>query len=331
VLALALAFAGLTDARGDSPAAPTTAPQASELVVYTVGDIVSSAPAGAGEKSVPAEARTAWPATLAELTDLIKQRITPNVWSSAARIDADERTGQLVVLAPPDTQAAVAKFLGQMSKEAKTSITIRAYILTFDPSTAQSLKLPPNSEPMTLLTAERYQELLKAARNASPTGSNSILFAPKIITRNHEQCAVQVGTDTAYVSDIVPTNLPGKATVTASDGTIYEVKNATINAGFKLSIDPVISKDGKYVSVAFKAALTDLLGFQTATVNGNPLLKYQVPLVMTNSIEGEASVPNGGIVAMNLPVGQDDFPGSGATKPAHAGQVELILTATINP
>ncbi|MGA2232740.1 MAG: M56 family metallopeptidase [Tepidisphaeraceae bacterium] len=354
-LLAALALAGLTDARGQAPAAPTTAPQANELEVYTVRDLLSH-PANFSTKDNSVSTKGVGPMTVTELADLIKGQVTPEVWSSGSTIDVDERTGELVVQAPSETQAAVIKLLDSLRKGADTAVTVSAYICTIDPNTARSLNLPPEisasdgrrvgGSSIMMLTNDRLQLLLQKVENAGANkahppvraGADSILASPRITAKNHEECSIEVGSETAYVSDLVQTSAPGKITVTAADGTTYAVVNSTVKSGFKLTVKPDISADGKYVTLGIKADLTDLLGFQTTTVNGNPDLKVQTPQMRTSSIAGTVSVPNGGTVVMNLPVAQDDAPGSTtnasdattAPKAPHP-QVELILTAKIVP
>lgn len=311
--------------------------------VYTVADlIVPLQSSAASEKLLPASAVTAakaapLPKTIEDrLIRLIASSIAPMTWNAnggAASIDYYPLGMSLVVTQTPDIQEQVSELLSALRKQldVQVAVEVRFVSLTdefferigidFEKSVQEDkgccavrcnesnysivekipgLKDVAGGKGVAFLDDKQVKTLIEVAQGDRRA---TIMQAPKLTTFNGQRSSIQICDQQFFVTDVEMTRV--------GDQVILKPKNEAFTTGLKLSIQPLVSADHRYVKLSIAASETTrdsapvpLYPVQTTTkgakekdgnTNDAAVTQFvQQPRFSTMAFERAICIPSGG-------------------------------------
>jgi beta-lactamase regulating signal transducer with metallopeptidase domain len=257
------------------------------------------------------------PQTRAELADLIRRTVTPDVWRRPGTgIAFDGR--DMRVTAPPDTQAGVAELLADLAGE---QVSVVTRILTVRPEAVRAAGIPvPAAGAATPLSDEQAGALIRLAESDRDATQ---LTAPRLTLFSGQVAHLIVKTDQAYVSDVTPVFAPGASLL---DPTV----STAVASGVDEAVRATVTADRQAVDLTARIELRRLTSMESvdiACTRGGQTIHGTVQLPRTHVVRADPAlrVISGGTILLR---GFESDIGAGgpATRPAgETGRVALVL------
>ncbi len=271
-----------------------------ETRCYQVADLViplsrsTAALPGADSTEKPAQAE---PKTLEDrLIGLIVQTVEPDSWSvvgGSGVIAYFPLTMSLVVRQVPAIHEKVQDLLTTLRRLQDQEVALEVRLVAVADDFLEQTGLSPNE---TFLNDRQVYHLLESAQGDART---NVLQAPKLTVFNGQSATVNI-TNTQYF-------LTGVEWVASEKQTTIRPKNEPTTTGIRMTTQPVVSADRRFVQVYLKIDQTELasavpqvsVSLPVAGNNGKaaPVTQLlQQPQLTSLTVEKTVVVPDGGTV-----------------------------------
>jgi len=290
LLVLTFAVVGLTDAQVNPAAQPANdqspAQKNTELRIYDMRPLLPAGP--------PYDAAKA-----NEDIDAIRLSIARQVGAKdMARIhtDFDNRTGELVVSAPPFAQALIAASIRNFLRPNQKPVV--AIAIRFIAAKELPLQLPASTSPQSgstlkMLSDDQLTQILQAVDK----GDGSIVSAPRIIADYGQTAKMSVGTSNQYVSDL---KQAPKGVIAITD---------TVATGIEVTTVPHVNLSDRTIVLQLTAQLTELQGFDKKLLPGHDnKWIVEVPRKSTTFLNARLALSDGASAVASMPNPTNDSP-----------------------
>jgi type II secretory pathway component GspD/PulD (secretin) len=261
------------------------------------------------------------------LIQMIVRAVEPASWQlngGAGTVDYYPLAMSLVITQRPQVHERIAALLADLRKAQNTEVALEVRFLTVSEGFLERVGLnldrkespvrvtpgtgssgselagvetenhtTANPDPI-FLDAKQVKQLMEMVQGDA---RSNVMQAPKVTLANGQTAAMNL-TDTHYF-------VTGVDVVRSGDQTTVRPKNEPTTTGFRMTAQPVVSADRRYVQLFLKIDQTDLaspvvpvMPVPVEAGKGKaPLTQYvQQPSLTTLSLEKTATIPDGGTV-----------------------------------
>ena len=281
-----------------------------------------------------------------EITSMIRSQIDPESWmDNGGKFGSLQYlSGQLIVTQTQDNQRQLVSLLDKLRETRAIQVSIEARFLTVQRNFLEDIGVdidfffnindPGNFSPIAV--SQGSSTFAQAAATAAPgtIGSSAqpavtiqgsylddfqanfliratqaarhsaVVNAPRVTVFNGQQAFVIVAQETAYVADLEP--------VVGEGVGIFNPIPDVIASGVRLIVQPTVSADRKYVTLALQPTLTQLVSltnfpvysFNAPTTGGTGGTvtiasgNLQLPIMNVTAVNTIVSVPDGGTLLL---------------------------------
>jgi type II secretory pathway component GspD/PulD (secretin) len=203
--------------------------------------------------------------------------------------------GRLIVRGTRAAQVAVQEALSAMRRSADRVVTIEARIVKTEKPALPAGKGVQKGFLVEILGEEEVEKLLEAWAAGE---AGEVMNAPRLTCYDQQAADVQIGRQITYVSRF--------ETERAEDGGI--VSNPVVEAvfaGVRMSLTPVLSLDGRFVTIDVEVSITtveDPIATREQPVpgGGGVTVEVQVPEVREVTARTSVTMPDGGSFLLNI-------------------------------
>lgn len=256
-----------------------------------------------------------------ELIESITGTIAPDSWADVGglgSIDYRPLTMSMVINQTAEVHKQIADYLSALRGSPDLQVALEVRLIStpeefvdFVPVQKSKFVNSPNGNtharceflsvrgPVTFLDKKQVSAILETVQSDCRT---NILQAPKVTLMNGQQGVVCVEDKHPYVTGV---------DLTSKDGNVViQPRTEVVKTGFRMVAKPVVSADGRYAQVSLRIEMTDLatgqvpqrpvtVGLKDNKGNSVPFTQFiQQPIVSTQTIEGTATIPDGGTVLL---------------------------------
>lgn len=239
-----------------------------ELRIYDVSELTSSNPDYPGPdgslisntvEGAPVQGQPAPRAvpTCASISDMIRQRVSPDQWDAALGTSIEEMGGRLVIMQRPAIHSVVNHLLKVFTGAARAQVVVKALMIP-------SADIPDQ----TFFESDGLNKLFGG------DASTHAIAAPRLVCFNKQRAHVVSGTEVNCVRDL------------DVNGDTHDPVIATLIEGIVFDVTPILSDDRSTVDI-------DLRVTMNANVKRNPKVLGVSPAANLRAVAPLQEVENG--------------------------------------
>ncbi len=280
---------------------------------------------------------------MAGLIELIRRNVAPQTWTSPAVMR--DLNGQLIVVATEENHHRLVELLADLRDSLSVQVIIEARFITveekfpkkMDEAWQKRLEFPAparRDQPIPL-TVEELGQLRRAVQTDE---KSQVIAAPRLIVLNGQQACSLMGTQRAYVSDLVPAKVGTKETS-------YDPRISVAESGVMLEALATVGRDRGQITLRLHPRLSALQEMKDMPWPGKPEdknLVVQKPVMKQSELHSTFTVSNEGAVLFTgledvgeIAMGEKDPAPAPATRPAGEPvpkrRVLLVVRTTVLP
>lgn len=187
--------------------------------------------------------------TCASLSDMIRQRVSPDQWDAALGTSIEEMGGKLVIAQYPSLHTSISHLLKSLSSSVKAQVVVRALLI-------------PSAE----IPDETFFDLNELNKTFGGNAAAQAISTPRMVCFNHQRAHIVSGTEINTVRSI------------DINGDTFDPAIGTLIDGMVFDVSPTLSDDHSSVDVDLRVTLN-------ANVKRNPKVLGVAPTANLRAID----------------------------------------------